>query len=105
MRAGKIAEEVWAAWKGMPRSSQRMLRTAAMSAANADFRVRAKIVLNLVRGNTPTVIHAVLGCSLSQVYRIARRFVEQGSVGLADGREDNGEAKITEEYEWWLVIL
>ena len=31
-------------------------------------------------------------CSESQVYRVARRFVEQGPLGLADGREDNGDA-------------
>ena len=105
MRVGRIVEEVRAAWKRMPGSSQRMVRTAAMTASNADFRVRAKIVLNLVRGNTPTMIHTVLGCSLSHVYRVARRFVEQGSIGLADRREDNGEVKITEEYEWSLVIL
>jgi transposase len=82
-----------------------MVRAAAMTASNADFRIRAKIVLNLVRGNAPVAIEAVLGCSLSQVYRIARRFVEQGGVGLADRREDNGELKISESYEWSLVIM
>ncbi len=105
MRTGKIAEEVRAAWKQMPKGSQRMVRTAAMTDSNAEFRIRAKIILNLVRRNAPTMIHAVLGCSLSQVYRIARRFVEQGSVGLADQREDNGEMKITDEYEWAVVII
>ncbi len=29
----------------------------------------------------------------------ARRFVEDGPAGLADRREDNGDAKVTEEYE------
>ena len=105
MRVGRILDEVQAAWNRMSKESQRMVRAAAMTALDGDFRVRAKIVLNLVRGNSPTVIHTVLGCSLSQVYRIARRFIEQGGVGLADGREDNGEVKVTEDYEWHLVIM
>ncbi len=105
MRVGRIVGEIRAAWNRMARSCQRMVRAAAMTASNADFRVRAKIVLNLVRGNQPETIVTVLGCSLSQVYRIARRFVEQGGAGLADRREDNGEVKVTEDYEWGVVLL
>ena len=38
-------------------------------------------------------------CSVSQVYRVANRFVEQGLPGLAGRRDGNGEAKVTEHYE------
>jgi transposase len=37
------------------------------------------------------------------VYRVAHRFVQEGLVGLGDRREDNGEEKVTEDYE--LVLL
>jgi len=43
-------------------------------------------------------------CSESQVYRVARRFVEHGPTGMADGREDNGDLKINGAYEWELLI-
>jgi transposase len=56
-------------------------------------------VLNLVRGTSPGEIAKVLHCSRSQVYRIGRRFVEQGVLGLVDQREDNGEIKVDEDYE------
>lgn len=54
--------------------------------------------MNFVRGERAETIHEVLGCSLSQVYRIARRFVEDGEIGLADRREDNGQEKVDEAY-------
>jgi transposase len=44
-------------------------------------------------------------CAKSQVYRVAERFIAQGLTGLADRREDNGERKITEDYESELLRL
>ncbi|MGI6416365.1 MAG: helix-turn-helix domain-containing protein [Thermoguttaceae bacterium] len=69
-----------------------------MASPDVSFRFRCKIVLNLVRGESTQRISKVVGCSLSQVYRVARRFVEEGEMGLADRREDNGEAKILEPH-------
>jgi transposase len=37
------------------------------------------------------------------VYRVAKRFVEEGPAGLSDRREDNGETKVSEEYEARLI--
>ncbi len=37
-------------------------------------------------------------CAKSQVYRVASLFIEHGSVGLVDRREDNGENKVTDTY-------
>jgi transposase len=75
-----------------------------MRGRDGDWRMRCKIVRNLARGESPTRIAAMLGCSRSQVYRVAGRFLDQGAAGLADRREDNGEAKVTEEFEWTVLI-
>ena len=98
MRIAKVFEEVQAVWKRCSRAIRRMLRSAAMCSSDAGFRLRCRIVLNFARGERAQKIHEVLGCSLSQVYRIARRFVEDGEIGLADRREDNGEVKVDETY-------
>jgi transposase len=41
----------------------------------------------------------------SLVYDVMHRFIDQGLLGLADRREDNGESKVTEEYEAELFAL
>ena len=43
--------------------------------------------------------------SSSLVYDVMHRFVNDGLLGLADRREDNGEAKVTEEYEAELFLV
>jgi transposase len=69
------------------------------------MRCRCKIILGLVQGKTPTMIAQGGLCAKSQVYRVANRFIEQGLVGLADRREDNGENKVTEAYGMELLRL
>jgi len=98
MRIAKVFKEVQAAWKRCSASSRRLLRSAAMLSNDVGLHLRCRIVLNFVRGERAEKIHEVLGCSLSQVYRIAHRFVEEGEIGLADRREDNGQEKVNEEY-------
>jgi transposase len=66
--------------------------------ADAGFRCRCQIVIGLVQGTSVATLQRVLQCSPSQVYRVAHRFIEQGELGLADRREDNGESKVDEEY-------
>jgi hypothetical protein len=44
-------------------------------------------------------------CAKSQVYRVTKRFVEHGPVGLVDRREDNGENKVTDAYGMELLRL
>jgi transposase len=44
-------------------------------------------------------------CAKSHVYRVVERFIAQGLPGLADRREDNGERKITRDYEIELLRL
>jgi transposase len=91
-------ERVQAFFKSLPRSVRRRLNQDAQRAPDKAYEVRCKIIRNLARGHRPVLIAEVLGCSYSQVFRVARRFVEDGPEGLADRREDNGEEKITEEY-------
>ena len=64
----------------------------------------SKIVLGLVQGRSAQQIHLGGLCPVSQVYRVAERFVEEGLLAVGDRSEDNGQAKVTEEYEWWLLI-
>jgi len=91
-------ERVQAVLKSLPRGVRRRLSQDAQRASDKKYQDRCKIIRNLARGNRPVHIADVLGCSYSQVFRVAKRFVADGPEGLADRREDNGEEKITEEY-------
>lgn len=99
-----IVQEVVAFWKRLNRGERRWLVQESTHSSDADWRMRCKIVRNLARGESPTKIVSILGCGRSQVYRVANRFLEQGVNGLIDRREDNGEAKVTEQFEWAVLI-
>jgi transposase len=105
MRIAKVFQDVQAVWKRCSKAMQRKLRSWAMASSDAGLRMRCKIVLNLVRGESTQRMSEILGCSLSQVYRVARRFVEEGEIGLADRRDDNGETKVDESYQAELLRL
>jgi len=105
MRVAKVFMEVQAAWRRCSGAMRQKIRSWAMTSSDADFRLRCKIVLNLVRGESTQRMSEMLGCSLSQVYRVARRFVQQGEIGLADRREDNGQTKVDESYQAELLRL
>ena len=95
----KVQTEVQQAWQSLSSLERRVLKAFAKGSPDAGLRCRCKIVLSLVRGNSPGTIARGGQHSESQVYRVARRFIEDGPGGLADRREDNGESKVTEEYE------
>jgi transposase len=105
MKATSWMERVQAVVKSLPRRLRKELNDDALRASEAGFRMRCKIIRNLARGKSPTEIAEILGCSYSQVFRVAKRFVEEGLAGLADRREDNGECKVTEEYEGILLSI
>lgn len=65
---------------------------------DAGLKTRYLIVVNLLDGRSARAAAAVLTVSVSTVYRVARRFREQGESGLLDRREDNGEVKLDEHY-------
>jgi transposase len=92
-------------WQALSRRERRILRAYSKSSLDAGLRCRCKIILGLVRGNSPGILARAGQGSESQVYRVAHRFLEEGIVGLADRREDNGESKVTEEYEEVLLTM
>lgn len=100
-----IQAKVIHSWQKLSGRQRKELRRLAIRAKNAGVRCRCKVILALVRGTTPTMIAEGGLCSKSQVYRIADRFIENGLTGLADRREDNGERKITKDYEIELLRL
>lgn len=93
-----IVQDVCRVWKGLPRSLQRWLINEAMRGKNAGWRMRCKVIRNLVRGESPTRIQRILGSARSHIYGIAAKFLEHGIEGLEDGREGNGSPKVTTEY-------
>ena len=99
-----VCRKVQQAWCQLSKRERRILTTFARSSPDAGLRCRAKVVVSLVRKYSAQQIAKGGLCSVSQVYRVAERFVEQGLWGLADRREDNGDCKVTEEYEWRLPI-
>lgn len=98
-----IVQDVGRKWKGLSRAVQRWVMNEAMRGEDAGWRVRCKVIRNLVRGESPTQIHRILGCARSQVYDVAKKFVECGVEGLEDGRESNGSPKVTTEYA--IIVL
>lgn len=99
----QIITDVCVVWKSLTKAMQRRLNSDAMCAADAGLRVRCKIIRNLVRHEHPATIVRILGCSRSQVYRIADRFIEGGLEGLVDRREDNGPVKADESYASFIL--
>jgi len=91
-------------WKKTAKPLRGRVRAAAMLDRDAAFMMRCKIVLNLSRGESPLAIHRILGCSRSQVYRVAARFVKDGVAGLMDGRVDNGTTKADDTFEYHVLI-
>lgn len=60
--------------------------------------LRIQIVLHAAKGRDSRAIAEAVGCHRSWVSRVLRRYGEEGSAGLMDRREDNGQAKLNEEY-------
>lgn len=99
----EVRQQVQAVWERLSARERRILRGKAKSSPDAVLRTRTKIVLSFVQGNRPSAVsRAGLG-SASQVYRVAQRFVEEGPPGLVDRREDNGDPKVTGDYECQLL--
>jgi transposase len=93
-----IVQDVARAWKGVDRKMRRWVMSEAMQSADAELRMRCRVLRNLVRGQSPTLIAELLGVSRSQVYRVAHRLLDGGVQGLCDRRAENGELKVREAY-------
>jgi transposase len=57
------------------------------------LKTRYLIVVNLLAGRKPEVLAHILGVHRDTVYRVARRFREDGEFGLLDRRAGNGPGK------------
>jgi transposase len=97
--------QVQQTWQQLSRRERRILRSYAKESTDAGLRVRCKMILALVRGSTAADIIRSRMASSSQVYEMMHRFIDQALLGLADRREDNGESKVTEEYEAELFVV
>jgi transposase len=60
--------------------------------------LRIQIVLHAAKGRGSRTIADAVGCHRSWVSRVLRRYRAEGRAGLMDRREDNGQAKLNEEY-------
>jgi len=100
----KVQQKVLRVWKRLSIRERRIVRARSRHAPCAVLRCRCKVIVGLVQGKAPATLASGGLCSVSQVYRVAGRFVEQGPAGMADWREDNGDHKINETYEWELLI-
>ena len=91
--------QVGQTWQELSRRERKITRTYATGSPDPGLRVRCKIVLALVRGSRPSdlVRSRMAACSL--VYDVMHRFIDHALSGLVDRREDNGQPKVTEEYE------
>jgi transposase len=97
--------QVQQTWQALSRRERRILRSKAKGAPDATLRVRCKIIISLVRGSTPTDLIRSRMAASSMIYDVMHRFIDQQLLGLADRREDNGDAKVTEAYEAMLFVV
>ena len=95
----KLRVQVQQTWQKLSSRERKMIHSYGRGSPDAGLRVRCKLVLALVRGNSPTDLVRSGMAASSLVYDVMHRFIDQTLLGLADRREDNGESKVTEEYE------
>jgi transposase len=65
---------------------------------NAGVRIRYLIIINLLNRRSARRTAEVLGVHNTTVYRVAKRFRQQGEWALWDAREDNGVTKLDEHF-------
>ena len=99
-----IVSKVGDVWKRLSKNERGWLISESIRGDEVNWRLRCKIVRNLARGERAVKISSILGCSRSQIYRVAWRFIEAGPAGLVDGREENGDPKVTDDFEWTVLI-
>jgi hypothetical protein len=100
-----LCTKVVAVWRELKKRERRIMQSLSRGSPDAVLRCRCKVILALVQGKSPTTIAKGGLCSASQVYRVAARFLDSGPAGLADQREDNGQNKVTESYEWEVLTV
>jgi transposase len=64
----------------------------------AAVRVRYLIIINVWLGRSARAIEQTLKVHNTTVYRVVNRFRQRGEAALWDGREDNGEEKLSQDF-------
>jgi transposase len=64
----------------------------------AAVRVRYLIIINVWLGRSARVIEQTLRVHNTTVYRVVNRFRQRGEAALWDGRQDNGGAKLSQDF-------
>jgi transposase len=77
---------------------KRELRKLRAKTADKGLATRCQIILLWSEGVGWFEIAKAVGCSISWVGRVIRRFRDHGIAGLYDRREDNGQTKLDEEF-------
>lgn len=77
---------------------KRQLRKLRQKTTDKGLANRCQIVLLWGEGQGWFEIARGVGCSISWVGRVIRRFRDHGIAGLEDRREDNGQTKLDEQY-------
>jgi transposase len=77
---------------------KRQLRRLRQKTKDKGLAMRCQIVLLWGEGLIRFDIAKAVGCSVSWVDRVIRRFRDHGVAGLEDRREDNGETKLDEQF-------
>lgn len=77
---------------------KRELRKLRQKTADKGLAARCQIILLWGDRETWFEVAKAVGCSLSWVGRIIRRFRDHGVAGLLDRREDNGQTKLDGQY-------
>lgn len=101
----KVVDKVRKVWGSLSKTERRIIRSKAKWSPSPLVRGHCRIVLALVRSVQPGDIAKGSSTSVSQVYRVAHRFVEEGPAGLADRREDNGDIKTDESFVYVLLTV
>ena len=101
----QLRVQVQQTWQKLSSRERKIIRSYGKGSPDAGLRVRCKIVLALVRGSSPAEVIRSRMATSSLVYNVMHRFIDQTLLGLADRREDNGESKVTEQYEAELLAV
>jgi transposase len=78
-------------------AKQRFIRRMT-KCKDGKLKTRYLIVNSLMIGRTVAETAQIMQVARSTVYEVAKRFREQGELGLLDRREDNGEIKLDEAF-------
>lgn len=77
---------------------KRQLRELRRKTQDKGLALRCQIVLLWGEGMLRFDIAKAVGCSMSWVNRVIRRFRDHGVAGLEDRREDNGQTKLDKQF-------